>query len=333
MAMSSYEVVRRAIEFEWPERLPLIIEALGLSDVQWVRWNQIMPWDATWEKSLTDDWGCRWARARDDNMGQVKGHPLSDWSALDHYRWLDPNDPHFYAGMEKRFAGSDGKYVLTGIFMLLFERMHTLRGFENVLTDLYLEHERVEMLADRIVEFNVGIITNISQRFPGRIHGIHFSDDWGTQQAPIINPRLWNEFFKPRYKRIFDAIHEAGWHVWMHSCGKVNALLEGLIEIGLDVANLQQPRVVGIKEIGERFRGRICFESLCDIQHTLPFKEPREIREEARLLLEHWSTPDGGFILGDYGDGEAIGVELEKKQIMLKAFLEASSLGASRKHL
>ncbi|NIN68253.1 MAG: hypothetical protein GTO63_26815 [Anaerolineae bacterium] len=51
------------------------------------------------------------------------------------------------------------------------------------------------------------------------------------------------------------------------------------------------------------------------------------------MLLEHWSTPDGGFILGDYGDGEAIGVELEKKQIMLKAFLEASSLGASRKHL
>lgn len=47
-----------------------------------------------------------------------------------------------------------------------------------------------------------------------------------------------------------------------------------------------------------------------------------EIREEARLLLEHWATPQGGFILSDYGDGGAIGVELEKKQIMLDAFLE-----------
>jgi uroporphyrinogen-III decarboxylase len=207
--------------------------------------------------------------------------------------------------------------------MLLFERMHTLHGFESTLIDLYLERERIETLADRIVEFDLGIIRNIAARFPDRIHGFRFTDDWGTQQSAFIRPQSWDEFFKPRYKRIFDAAHEAGWHVWMHSCGKINAVIEGLIEIGLDVINLQQPRALGIEEIGERFRGRICFESLCDIQHTLPFKGPEEIREEARLLLKHWAVPDGGFILSDYGDGAAIGVELEKKQVMLQAFLEA----------
>jgi len=225
--------------------------------------------------------------------------------------------------MEARFNGSEGKYVITGIFMLLFERMHALHGFENTLADLYLEREKIEMLADRIVEFNLGIIENIHRRFPGAIHGFNFSDDWGTEQATFISPQLWDEFFKPRYKRMFDAIHAAGWHVWMHSCGKVNAILESLIEIGLDVINLQQPTVLGIEEIGRRFRGHICFESLCDIQHTLPFKGAEKIREEARLLLRCWATPDGGFILSDYGDGRAIGVDLEKKQIMLEAFLEA----------
>jgi hypothetical protein len=48
MSMSSYEVVRRAIEFERPERLPLIMEALGKSDVQSVGWNQIVPWEGSW---------------------------------------------------------------------------------------------------------------------------------------------------------------------------------------------------------------------------------------------------------------------------------------------
>jgi hypothetical protein len=48
-----------------------------------------------------------------------------------------------------------------------------------------------------------------------------------------------------------------------------------------------------------------------------------EIRAEAALLLERWGTPRGGFILSDYGDGRAIGVELEKKQVMLNAFLDA----------
>jgi len=42
----------------------------------------------------------------------------------------------------------------------------------------------------------------------------------------------------------------------MHSCGKVNGIIEGLIEIGLDAINLQQPRALGIEEIGKRFRGR-----------------------------------------------------------------------------
>ena len=225
--------------------------------------------------------------------------------------------------MEAKFEGSDGKYITTGIFMLLFERMHALHGFQNTLADLYLEREKIEMLADRIVEFDLGVIENIGRRFPGQIHGFGFTDDWGSEQALFISPALWDEFFKPRYKALFDAMHAQGWHVLMHSCGRINAILDGLIEIGCNVVNLQQPRALGIEEVGAQFAGRICFESLCDIQHTLPMKGQDEIREEARLLLQCWGTPAGGFILSDYGDGAAIGVGPEVKQIMLDAFLEA----------
>ena len=322
MVMSSYEVVRRAIEFERPDRLPVRFDALGLSDVHRVGWNQIGTGDQGLRETV-DEWGCTWVRSEVGNMGQVKGHPLADWSALANFRWLDPDAPGFYAGMEERFAGSNDKYVCTDIFMLLFERMQALHGFESTLTDLYMERERIGMLADRIVEFNLGIIENVACRFPGRIHGFGFTDDWGTQQNTFISLKLWEEFFKPRYKRIIDAAHAQGWHVWMHSCGKINAIIGSLIEIGLDVINLQQPRALGIEEIGRQFCGRICFESLCDIQHTLPFKGAEDIRDEALLLLEKWATPNGGFILSDYGDGQAIGVELNKKRIMLDSFLEA----------
>ncbi len=39
--MSSYEIVRRAIEFDRPERLPVWFDALGISDFHSVKWNQI----------------------------------------------------------------------------------------------------------------------------------------------------------------------------------------------------------------------------------------------------------------------------------------------------
>ncbi|MCJ7548642.1 MAG: hypothetical protein MUQ30_03050 [Anaerolineae bacterium] len=322
MAMSSYEVMRRAIEFRVPDRLPLNLAALGRNDVHHVGWNQIGTGDHD-RRETVDEWGCTWARTDMDNMGQVKGHPLAGWDAWDHTHWLDPDDPALYEGMEARFAGSEGRYVTTSIFMLLFERMHALHGFEATLIDLHLEPERMAALANRIVEIDLGIIDNIARRFGDRIHGFNFTDDWGTQQNVFVRPEMWDAFFKPRYKRIFDAVHAHGWHVWMHSCGKVNGIIESLIDIGLDIIELQQPRALGIEQIGEKFRGRICFASLCDIQHTLPFKDADEIRAEAELLLKHWATPEGGFILIDYGAGHAIGVDREKKLVMLDAFLAA----------
>jgi uroporphyrinogen decarboxylase len=322
MSQTPYEVVRRAIQFQDPDRLAIVMPTLGLSDVAWVNWNQIGPGDNRLRQTL-DEWGCTWSRTDVKNMGQVTGHPLADWSSLDHYQFPNPDNPDFYRGMEERFQGSDGKFITTGLFMLLFERLHSLRGFSNTLMDLAIEDSRIEILADQIVEYDLTIIRNISSRFPGQIHAMNFTDDWGTEQRTIISPRLWDSFFKPRYKRIFDAIHQAGWFVWMHSCGEISGIVDSLIAIGVDVLNLQQPRVFGLEQFGQRFAGKVAFETLCDIQQTLPFKSKSEIEEEAHLLINHWSTAQGGFILGDYGDGEAIGVSLDVKRWMLAAFLEA----------
>lgn len=319
--MNSYEIVKRAIEFKNPERLPCEFNTLGISDTRWVGWNQTGTGDNS-KRETYDEWGCLWARSEVSNMGQVKGHPLSDWNRLDGFIWPDHDKPEFYEGMEKRFEGTEGKYILTGIFMLLFERLHSLRGFENTLEDLYLERERIEVLADRIVDFDTAIIENISRRFPGMIHGLSFTDDWGTELATFISPSMWNEFFKPRYKKIFDAAKKAGWHIWMHSCGKVNEIIPGLIDIGVNVLNLQQPRALGIEEIGHRFAGKVCFSTTCDIQHTLPYKGPEEIEMEAKLLIDQWGTENGGLILSEYGDGSAIGVPKETGKIMFDAFMK-----------
>ena len=111
-------------------------------------------------------------------------------------------------------------------------------------------------------------------------------------------------------------------HAWMHTDGKINAILEDLIEIGVDVVQLEQPRLLGIEEIGGQFSGRICFQSQCDIQLTLPLGDLDAIRTEARLLLQRWSTPQGGFVVMDYDD-EHIGVPVAKRQTMLRTFVEA----------
>jgi hypothetical protein len=326
MSQTPYQVVKRAIEFDDPERLPVKggpyhSERFGLieSDVVNVNWNFIGSGGLNTRESY-DEWGCLWERSGQTNMGQVKGHPLAEWSALDDYAWPDPDDAAFYQGMDEKLAEAEERYVHSGIFMLLFERLQALRGFENTLVDLLTARDKIEMLGDRIVAFNLAIIENIAHRFQRQIHGFWFTEDLGTQQALMMSPELWRAFFKPRYKVVFDAVHAAGWHVWLHSDGYINALIDDFIELGVDVLNLQQPRVNGIREIGTNFAGRICFESHCDIQKTLPFTDRERIQDEARQLLENWAVPAGGFILSIDND-EALQFPPGNVDLMAETFL------------
>ena len=327
--MTSYEIVRRAVEFDSPERIAIRFGSMGLDDTYGIGIAPAEGW--TPREPNADEWGCVWhyppAGSGVVNMGQPKGHPLTSWDMIDQIAWPDPGDDARYAPIEAALANAGDKYVMVGVGFTFFERMHYLRGFVELLADMHVYPDKVHDLAERVLAFPAGVARQIGKRFKGRIHGFAMTDDWGTQQATFVSIPMWQEFFKQRYKRLFDAIHEAGMHAWMHSCGHVNDVVGEWIECGLDVVNLQQPTNLGIEEMGEMYRGSICFESLCDIQATLPFKSADEIRAEAALLLEHWATPQGGFVLSDYGDGNAIGVPIEKKRVMLQAFIDMAAPG------
>ena len=329
--MTSYEIVRRAIEFERPERIPIRFSALGLDDTYGVNIGARRGWQP--REPGEDEWGCVWEKPPEDsgivNMGRPTGHPLVSLDAMDEIRWPDPTDDARYELTARDLANAGDKYMLAGVGFTFFERMHFLRGMPELFVEMHERPAKVRELADRVLDYPIGVAREIGRRFRGRVHGFAMTDDWGSQQTCFLSIPMWREFFKDRYRRLFDAIHGAGMHAWMHSCGHINDVIGEWIDCGLDVVNLQQPRNLGIEEIGRRYRGRICFESLCDIQATLPRGNPGEIREEAELLLAQWATPEGGFILSDYGDGQAIGVPISTKRVLLQTFIDLAAPGVT----
>ena len=306
--MTSKEILKGAIHRENPPRLPVLMGSLGVSDRVGVPVKA--PSSFTPEVEGTDEWGCVWGHTDVPNMGQVVENPLEDISGLDGHPVPDYTDDSRYVDVEAALEAAEegGRYVSCGIFMVVFERMHTLHGFENTLVDLYTDRPAMEALADRITDVHVTFVREVSRRFPGRIDGWNMSDDWGTQEGAFVPYDFWMDFFAPRYKRVFDAMHEAGCDVWVHSCGKVNEIVQGYIDTGVDVVNLQQPRALGIEEVGKQYRGKITFESLADIQATLPTGDRGRIEADAEALMTQWAGPEGGFIFSDYGDDAAIGV-------------------------
>jgi len=323
--MESREIVRCAIEFECPPRLPF-----------WQHWNHKMPefpddvcniWEmdraeAGWffDKAAPDDWGCGWDATEVKNMGQVTEHPLASWSSLDRFRPPDPCNPFYYERLGPLIDAAGDRYVAITAHNLLFSRLHKLRGFAATMEDFYLEPERVARVLGMIVDFKVRQCEELHRRFGDRIHGLFVADDWGTQAGPFVSPKLFGQFFAPRYRTIFNTIHGCGWHVILHSCGRINALVPSLIDLGVDVLNMQQSRCYGLVEFGQEFRGKVCFLATVDIQSTMPRGVEEEIREEARLLAKHWGTARGGLIAFDYGAWEAAGVRPEMPRIMFDEF-------------
>ena len=150
------------------------------------------------------------------------------------------------------------------------------------MTDFYLEPEKIHKLLDIILEYKIDHIDEAAKRFGDRVHGMFLTDDWGTQNNTFISTNIFKEFFFDRYKQLFDTIHGHGWHVMLHSCGKVNNFVPLFIEAGADVLNMQQPQAYGIKELGEAYAGKVCFLTTVDIQATLPKENPEAVRSRSQ---------------------------------------------------
>lgn len=330
--MERREIVRRAIRFESPPRLPFFLGAWSDKLAQviagfpndvcecWEMDRQERGW--FFDRAVEDDWGCQWRATEVKNMGQVVGHPLADWAALNRYRPPDPRNPFYFARIEEGIADAQDRYTVLTSHFTLFERLHMLRGFAQTLEDFYLDPERIRRVLDVILEWKLAHIAEAARRFGSRVHGLFLTDDWGTQQSTFISPAVFREFFSPRYRTLFDAIHSHGWDVILHSCGRVNDFVPLFLEAGADVLNMQQPRAYGIRELGAQYAGKVCFLTTVDIQATLPGQDPETVRAEARELVEHWSTPQGGLIVFNYGDSEGIGVSDEIAEVMFRTFYE-----------
>ena len=318
--MKSKEIVIRSVEFRYPERIPLMLESCGYSDVI----NTFICPDEEWSSELPewsfenkpgryiDEWGCVWTVLKENDMGQVTGHPLADIKKITNYKFPDP----YVKGRFKEVfeIKNYDKYRLFWIQLTLFERLYMLHGFSETLIDIMHKTKEIEYLLDSILGFNLEILGRINtEKIP--VDGIGITDDWGTQTSLFISPKIWRNVFKKRYKRLIDFAHKYGLHVWMHSDGKINDIMDDLVDIGLDAINLNSPELLGIEEIGEKYRGKISFFSSIDTQKTLISGSKNEIRDEIEKVINSWASRKGGFIIYlDDGNYSTLGVSAERKK-------------------
>ncbi len=334
--MTGYEIIKGNINFTGPDRIGLRFDRIaGKGDVYRIF---VLPPKSTWPEGAKytvskkarpisgqiDEWGCLWESddASGSDMGQVKNIPIEDWEDMESYVFPDPKAEGRFEGLEEALAKAEekGLYVQLNSPHCLFERMHFLRGFEDTLMDCLIDPEEIENLAEKLADFQIGIIEEAYRLGKGRIHCYDTTDDWGSQTNMLVSPKVFREIFKPQYKRIFDKAHECGMDIRFHIDGKVNDILPDLIELGVDIINIHQPRLLGIDEVSAIARGKVCFEVAVDVQATMPTGDKALIEAEAKELVEKWGTDKGGIIGVEYGYLNAIGTTKESMLYALECF-------------
>lgn len=269
-----------------------------------------------------DEWGNIWQRlVKGCSGGEIFKPALDDWKKLDGLCLPDFDNPERYEEMTAYFAQPTDKFKLAWLPGWVFSTSRYLRKMEIYFMDLIEYREEIDRLHSKVT----GLLER-TIRLMGKAgaEGIIFCEDLGVQDRVLIGPEMWREVFKPHYMRLTSAAHESGMKVVMHSCGYNWALIDDLIEAGIDCFQFDQPAAYDMPLLAAKLKlHKIALFSPLDIQKILPTGRKDFIVAEARKMVD---TFRGFLIVKDYPDLNGIGVQPEWDRWAYETFLEMSGL-------
>ena len=226
------------------------------------------------EGEARDEWGVVFKNIQRGIIGEVKSPIVidEDWEDLSRVHFPEELLTLDTAKINEFCSGTD-QFVISGGSLNLFERMQFLRGTEMFFCDLALENPGMLKTLDRVHDFFCSLAELWCRNTD--IDGLFIQDDWGAQRALLINPRIWEKYFKPKYRDYVSIAHKYGKKLFFHSDGYTLDIIPHLIDLGIDAVNLQI-FCMGIEKIA-RFKGKITFWGEIDRQYLLPRGTAEEI--------------------------------------------------------
>ncbi len=300
------DLIIKAINYQYPEQIPIILGflpaamkqngreirkiAAGYPDLlgdKWLEYDPEKDMPASYRYGgFTDAWGCVWSNEQEGMEAYVTGHPLKKREDIRSFE-----TPKIDDGLHHGF---------------MYLRILDLRGFEEAMLDFAEECEEIQILIDKVCEYNVRQMKLICQKHKSEL--IFTGDDLGMQRGIAIGAAKWRKYFKPAFKKIYDVCHGYGKYVFMHTDGDIIEIMPDLVDTGVDIINPQY-RANGIDRLVETCKGRIPI--MLDLDRQLfPHASPSELREHIRETVERMYMPQGGF-----GINVEIGMEVPMENI------------------
>lgn len=246
-----------------------------------------------------DEWGCHFINLQEGVVGEVK-EPLvkdEDWEDVDNVHipveWLD-----FDVDAVNSFCRNTDKFVIAGCCPRPFEQLQFIRTTEELYMDLVYPLENMKKFMGKMHTFYCDLLEKWAKT---DVDALNFMDDWGSQKSLLINPKTWDELFKPMYKDYISIAKQYGKKTFMHSDGNTLDIYPRLIDLGLDAFN-SQIFCMGLDNL-EKYKGQITFWGEIDRQHLLPHGSKEDIQNAVKEVHEKLWANGGCIAQCEFGAG------------------------------
>ena len=117
------------------------------------------------------------------------------------------------------------------------------------------------------------------------VDAVRISDDYGSQRNLLMSPKTWRRVIHPHLSRLVEHYHRAGIPVALHSCGKLELIMDDLIDLGFAAFNIQT-NANDFSDFKKRYGRRFRVWGGVSTQSVLSGGTPDKVRKAVRDITD-----------------------------------------------
>ena len=165
--------------------------------------------------------------------------------------------------------------------------MQTLYEFLVGMNDfMMLVYEDPELIEEMLEVSTVHFSKLTKELVETGIDAIAIGDDVAFKTGLFIPPKIMKDIWVPRLARVIEPAVSKGIPVLFHSDGKVDDIVEDLINIGVNTLHPLDPYGINYSDYKKRYGSRISFAGNVDIEFPLSKGTPEDIEADVKKHME-----------------------------------------------